>query len=42
MHLTIIGRTAELSIDPADRAPVEIECHGRIETLTPGTSLRFG
>ncbi len=41
MHLTIIGRTAELSIDPADHPPVEIECHGRVATLTPGTSLRF-
>jgi trehalose/maltose hydrolase-like predicted phosphorylase len=42
MHLTIIGRSAELSIDPADRPPVEIECHGQVATLTPGTSLRFG
>ncbi len=42
MHLTIKGRSAELSVDPTDHPPVEIECHGRIEALTPGTSLRFG
>lgn len=42
MHLTIEGRSAELSVDPADHPPVEIECRGRLETLTPGTSLRFG
>ena len=41
MHLTIIGRTAELSIDPADHPPIEIVCHGQVATLTPGTSLRF-
>ena len=42
MHLTIKGRSAELSVDPADHPPVEIECRGRVETLTPGTTLRFG
>jgi hypothetical protein len=42
MHLTITGRTAEISVDPTDHPPVAIECHGRLETLTPGTSLRFG
>lgn len=42
LHLTIIGRSVELSIDPSDHPPIDIECHGRIQTLTPGTSLRFG
>ena len=42
MHLTIIGRSAEVSVDPGDHPPVRIECHGRVETLTPGTSVRFG
>ena len=41
LHLTIVGRSAELSIDPADHPPITIECGGRLETLTPGTSLRF-
>ena len=41
LHLTIVGRTAELSVDPADHPPIAIECRGRLETLTPGTSLRF-
>ena len=42
LHLTIKGRSAELSVDPSDHPPVEIECRGRVEALTPGTSLRFG
>jgi trehalose-phosphatase len=42
MHLTIKGRSAELSVDPADHPPVEIECRGRVEALTPGTTLYFG
>jgi trehalose-phosphatase len=41
LHLTIIGRSVELSVDPADHPPITIECGGRLETLTPGTSLRF-
>ena len=42
LHLTIIGRSVELSVDPTDHAPIDIECHGRVQTLTPGTSVRFG
>ena len=42
LHLTIIGRSVELSIDPTDHPPIDIECRGRVQTLTPGTSLRFG
>ena len=41
LHLTIVGRSAELSVDPDDHPPIQIECRGRMETLTPGTSLRF-
>lgn len=42
LHLTITGRTAEVSVDPADRPAVQIECGGRVEALTPGSTLRFG
>jgi len=41
LHLTIIGRSVEISIDPIDHRPIDIECHGRVQTLTPGTSVRF-
>jgi trehalose/maltose hydrolase-like predicted phosphorylase len=41
MHLTITGRSAEISVDPADHPPVTIECRGRVTTLTPGTSVCF-
>ena len=41
LHLTIIGRSAEISVDPADHPPIEIECRGNVQTLTPGTTLRF-
>ena len=42
LHLTIIGRSAEISVDPADHPPVKIECRGQVETLTPGRTLKFG
>ena len=42
LHLTIVGRTATISVDPTEQPPIEIECHGQVQTLTPGTSLRFG
>ncbi len=42
LHLTIVGRSAEVSVDPTDHPPIEIECRGQVQTLTPGTSLRFG
>jgi trehalose/maltose hydrolase-like predicted phosphorylase len=41
LHLTIIGRSVEISVDPTDHRPIDIECHGRVQTLTPGTSVRF-
>ena len=42
MNLTVRGRSAEVSLDPADHPPIEIECRGRVETLYPGTSVRLG
>jgi trehalose/maltose hydrolase-like predicted phosphorylase len=41
LHLTIIGRSVEVSVDPSDHRPIVIECRGRMHTLTPGSSLRF-
>ncbi len=41
MHLTVTGRSAEVSIDPADHPPIVIECRGQVATLSPGTSIRF-
>jgi trehalose/maltose hydrolase-like predicted phosphorylase len=41
LHLTIHGRSAEISVDPTDHPPIEIECRGTVQALTPGTTLRF-
>ncbi|BBY62221.1 trehalose-phosphatase [Mycolicibacterium helvum] len=41
LHLTIHGRTAEISVDPTDHPAIEIECHGKVQRLTPGSSLQF-
>jgi alpha,alpha-trehalase len=41
MHLTITGRSAKISVDPADHPPVVIECRGQVATLMPGTSIGF-
>ena len=42
LHLTISGRSAEISVDPTDHRPIEVECRGRVHTVTPGTTLQFG
>ncbi|TGD87946.1 trehalose-phosphatase [Mycolicibacterium sp. CH28] len=41
LHLTIRGRNAEISVDPTDHPSIEIECRGKVQTLTPGSTLRF-
>lgn len=41
LHLTIIGRSAEVSVDPTDHPPIEIECRGRVQTVRPGSTLVF-
>lgn len=41
LHLTILGRNAEVSVDPTDHPAIEIECRGQVQTLTPGSTLRF-
>lgn len=41
LHLTILGRNAEVSVDPTDHPAIEIECRGKVQTLTPGSTLRF-
>ena len=42
LHLTIRGRSTEISVDPSDHPPIEVECRGVVQTLTPGGTLRFG
>jgi trehalose/maltose hydrolase-like predicted phosphorylase len=41
MHVRVSGKGAEVSVDPRDLPPVVIECHGRIEQLAPGQTIRF-
>ena len=41
LHLRVSGRGAEISVDPRDVPPVEIECRGRVRLLTPGSTLRL-
>ncbi|MBS4729474.1 trehalose-phosphatase [Mycobacterium sp. SM1] len=41
LHLRISGKGAEISVDPQDVPPAEIECRGRVERLTPGRVIRF-
>ncbi len=42
LHLTIRGRSTEISVDPSDHPPIDVECRGVVQTLTPGSTLRFG
>jgi trehalose/maltose hydrolase-like predicted phosphorylase len=41
LHLRVSGKGAEISVDPRGVQPVSIECHGRVETLAPGSTIRF-
>ncbi len=41
LHLTVIGRSVEISAEPLACPPIDVECRGRVKTLMPGTSLRF-
>ena len=41
LHLRVSGKGAEISVDPRDVLPVQVECHGRVEQLTPGSTIRF-
>ncbi len=41
LHLRVSGRGAEISVDPRDIPPVTVECHGRVEKLEPGKTVRF-
>jgi alpha,alpha-trehalase len=41
MHLRISGKGAIISVDPRDARGVEVECHGHVVQLTPGSTVRF-
>jgi alpha,alpha-trehalase len=41
LHLRVSGKGAEISVDPRDVPPVQVECRGRVERLTPGSTIRF-
>lgn len=42
LHLTIRGRCTEISVDPSDHPPIQVECRGEVQTLTPGSTLLLG
>ena len=41
LHLRVSGKGVIISVDPRDAGAVEVECHGRVVALTPGTTARF-
>ena len=41
LHLRVSGKGVIVSVDPRDAAGIELECHGRIVELMPGTTVRF-
>ncbi|HEY7051943.1 MAG TPA: trehalose-phosphatase [Mycobacterium sp.] len=41
LHVRVSGKGAEISVDPRDVPAVTIECHGRVEELAPGCTIRF-
>ncbi len=41
LHLWISGKGAAISVAPHDVPPIEVECRGRVEWLTPGSVVSF-
>nr|WP_330220329.1 glycosyl hydrolase family 65 protein [Mycolicibacterium llatzerense] len=41
LHLRIRGRSAEVSADPSDAAPIDVECRGRVQRLTAGSTIHI-
>ncbi len=41
LHLRVSGKGVIISVDPRDVGAVDVECHGRVVALTPGTTVRF-
>jgi trehalose/maltose hydrolase-like predicted phosphorylase len=41
LYLRVSGEGAEVSVDPRDMPPIEVECRGRVERLEPGSTIRF-
>jgi alpha,alpha-trehalase len=41
LHLRIRGRTADVTADPSDAAPIDVECRGRIQQLAAGSTIHI-
>jgi trehalose-phosphatase len=41
LHLRVSGKGVIISVDPRDAPGIEVECHGRVVELMPGTTVRF-
>ena len=41
LHLRVSGKGVIISVDPRDAPGIEVECHGRVVQLMPGTTVRF-
>ena len=41
LYVRVSGRGAEVSVSPRDVPPIMIECHGRVERVAPGRTVRF-
>ncbi len=41
LHLRVSGKGVIISVDPRDAAAIEVECHGKVVELMPGTTVRF-
>jgi alpha,alpha-trehalase len=41
LRMRVTGESVDISADPGDNPPVEIECRGRMQWLLPGCTVRF-
>ena len=41
LHLRISGRAAEVTADPTDAPPIDVECRGQIQRLESGATIHI-
>ena len=41
LHLRVSGKGVIISMDPRDAGGIDVECHGQVNRLTPGSTVGF-
>ena len=41
LHLRVSGKGVIISVDPRGAGGIDVECHGQVKRLVPGSTVRF-